>query len=330
MNIKIQLMRAARIAFCLSFSLPAYAAEDNIAHAYPSRTITIVTTAQVGGTTDIMARIIAEKLSASWEHPVIVDSKTGANGMIGTSAVAKSKGDGYTVLLGLSSVVQNVLLQSNPSYKLSDLKPVTKIAVHPFGYIVSSSAKANTLDSFIGTVKFNPQNYSYASWGIGSAGHLIGTELNRVAGLDLLHVPYHGEVAEFLGVMSGDVSSAFVSPGGLARNKSSTSFRMLAITGERRLRSLPDIPTFAEVGFPTLSAMSGWSGFFVPASTPQPIVDKLSKELSRIIHISEINQRIAGFGYEPVGGTSDEFSDFVERDLDRWKKIIQANSIEIR
>ena len=244
---------------------------------FPSRPIRIITPTAAGGNIDIMARALAEKLAAAWGQGVVVEPRPGANGMLAASAVAKAAPDGYTVLFSHSALVQNLLLQPNPPYKLAELTPVSMLALFPIAYGVNPSLGVGSLAELIALAKAKPRTLSFGSYGTGSGGHVIGAALNRAAGIDLTHVPYKGEVPAVTDMMSGQVSSAYGSVGYMARQLGTGKVRLLAVASQARLKNFPDLPTFAEAGFPALN-LPGWGGLFLPAERILPLVGSVTDE----------------------------------------------------
>ncbi len=291
---------------------------------YPDKPIKLVVPLPPGGNMDAMTRIIAERLSTSVGQPVIVENKPGATGAIGAAAVAQAKPDGTTVLFAISSIVQAVVLQKNPPYKLSELQPVVQLAQLPIGFGVATSMSVTTLAEFVKLARERPKT-AYASYGNGSAAHIIGETLAAAAKLDLLHVPYKGEAPAFNDLLGGHVASVFASVGGI--NQHTGKIRLLAVTGSRRLSRFPDAPTFDEAGFP-LNGLTGWAGVFVPAGTPQPIVDKLAAEIARILAMPDVQAKILDYGFEPAGRSAEPFAAFVDAQAKQWAAATKVAKIE--
>ena len=305
---------------------PSVQAQD--ASAYPNRAIRIVTPTAAGGNIDIMARALAEKLSAAWGQGVVVDPRPGANGMIAASTVAKSPADGYTILFSHSALVQNLLLQPNPPYKLADLTPVTMLALFPIAYGVNPALGVNSLAELIALAKAKPRTLSFGSYGTGSGAHVIGAALNRAAGIDLTHVPYKGEVPAVTDMMSGQVSSAYGSVGYMARQVVSGKVKLLVVASQARLKNFPDLPTFAEAGFPALN-LPGWGGLFLPVGTPAAIVARLNAETVKALGLPDVSEKINAMGFVTVGSSAEAFAASIKSEFDKWETAIRENQIKL-
>ena len=296
--------------------------------AFPVRPIKIVTPTAAGGNIDLLARALAEKLSAAWGQGVIVEPRPGANGMIAAAAVAKAAPDGYTVLFSHSALVQNLLLQPNPPYKLADLAPVSMLALFPIAYGVNTSLGVGSLAELIALARAKPKTLSFGSYGTGSGGHVIGAALNRAAGIDLTHVPYKGEVPAVTDMMAGQVSSAYGSVGYMARQFGSGKVKLLAVASLARLKNFPDVPTFGEAGFPALN-LPGWGGIFLPAGTPAQIVAKFNAEIVKVVRMADVAEKIDGMGFVPVGNSADAFGASIRSEFEKWETAIRENQIRL-
>lgn len=325
-------MQKARAAAQLALALAAFlvaggvAAQD--AAAFPVRPVRIITPTAAGGNIDILARALAEKLAAAWTQGVIVEPRPGANGMIAAAAVAKAPADGYSALFSHSALVQNLLLQPNPPYKLADLAPVSMLALFPIAYGVNTSLGVNTLADLIALARARPRTLSFGSYGTGSGAHVIGAALNRAAGIDLTHVPYKGEVPAVTDMLSGQVSSAYGSVGYMARQLGGGKLKLLAVASQARLKNFPDLPTFAEAGFPALN-LPGWGGIFLPAATPPEIVAKFNAEIVKAVRSADIAEKINAMGFVPVGNSADAFSASIKSEFEKWEAAIRDNQIRL-
>jgi tripartite-type tricarboxylate transporter receptor subunit TctC len=296
--------------------------------AFPSRTVRIVIPTAPGGNHDLLARIVAEKLGAAWGQQVIVESKAGANTMLATTAVARSPADGYTVLFTLSGFVQNLVLQANPPYKSSDLLPVSLVASYPIALAAHASLPANDVTEFVKLARAQPNTMSYGSYGVGSGGHIIGEGLNKAAGIRVSHVPYKGEAASFPDLVSGQLAVVYGSVGFYARQLGTAKVKLLAVASPQRLKTFPNVPTFAEAGYPDVN-LAGWGGMFLPAGTPPHIADKFVQEIRRITAMPDVQAKIFEMGFEPVGNTSAEFGQVITSDLQKWGAVARANNIKL-
>lgn len=296
--------------------------------AYPSRMIRIIIPTASGGALDALARIVAEKLTAAWGQQVIVESRAGANTVLATTAVPKSPPDGYTALFTISGFVQNLVLLPNPPYKASDFAPVSMVAVFPIALAANASLPANTLQEVVKLARDKPDTISYGSYGVGSSGHIIGEGLNKAAGIRLNHVPYKGEAASFPDLVSGQLGLAYGSVGFYANQVGAGKVKVIAVASPKRLKSFPNVPTFAEGGYPDVN-LAGWGGVLLPAGTPTAIVEKFSAELRRIATLPDVQARIATMGFEVAGSTREEFAQAIADDIQRWGAIVRANQIKL-
>ncbi len=315
---------AVAAALGLAGPLPQALAQD----AFPSKTVRIVIPTASGGTLDLLARVVAEKLQAAWGQQVIVESRAGANTMLATSAVAKSPPDGHTALFTISGFVQNLVLQANPPYKASDLTPISLVASFPIAMAANAALPASTLADVIKLAGQKPGSMTFGSYGMGSAAHIIGAGLNKAAGIDIAHVPYKGEAASFPDLASGQIQLAYGSVGFYGRQLSEGRVKLIVVASPQRLKEFPNVPTLAEAGYPDVN-LAGWGGMLLPAGTPQAIVDKWSDEVRKIVAMPDVVKKIHDWGYLPVGNTSAEFGRQIASDLERWGAVVKATGIKL-
>ncbi|WP_029309990.1 Bug family tripartite tricarboxylate transporter substrate binding protein [Cupriavidus metallidurans] len=311
-------------ALLLSVSINALAQPE----AFPTRPIRMIVPTAAGGNIDILARILAEHMSKAWGQQVVVDSKPGANSMLATTAVARSPADGYTVLMTLSGFVQNLVLQPNPPYKVNDLVPVSQVAWFPVALAANAKLPATDVASVVKLAKAQPDKLSFGSYGVGSGGHIIGEGLNNLAGIRIKHVGYKGESPAFTDLVGGNIELAYGSVGFYAHQLSGGKVRLIAVASPNRLKTFPNVPTFAEAGYPEIN-IPGWGGVFLPAKTPPAIVEKYTQEIRRIVALPEVQKKILEMGFEPTGTTSAQFSDLISSDIKRWGKIVRDNNIKL-
>lgn len=297
--------------------------------AYPSGPIRIVVPYPAGGATDVLARLIATEMQQSWSNPVIVDNKPGASGNIGGTFVAKAPADGHTVLMGITAIIQlPALVPKMPFDPLKDLIPITEVARSNSFLVVPTDSIASNLRQWVAITKTNPRRYSYGSFGNGTSSHIQGELLKLQTGADITHVPYKGSAPLITDLLGGQLASAFVDSASLAPHLKGGRVRVLASTGPRRSRLLPDVPTFQELGFKDFEPL-GWFGMFMPAGTPRPIVDKFSGEAARILKTPAATARVEGLGLGPVGNTPAEFASTVKNDAALYARIIKAANIRM-
>jgi tripartite-type tricarboxylate transporter receptor subunit TctC len=297
--------------------------------AYPSGAIRIVVPYPAGGATDVLARLVAQDLQQSWSNPVIVDNKPGASGNIGGAFVAKAPADGHTVLMGITALIQlPALLPRMPFDPLKDLVPITEVARSNSFLVVPSDSLASSLRQWVALTKTSPRRYSYGSFGNGTSSHIQGELLKLQTGADITHVPYKGSAPLITDLLGGQLASAFVDAASLAPHLKSGRVRVLASTGPRRSRLLPEVPTFVELGFKDFEPL-GWFGMFMPAGTPRSVVDKFSTEAARILKQPAATARVEGLGLTPVGNRPEEFARTVRNDAALYARIIKAANIRM-
>jgi len=313
---------AAALALCAGGSALAQDAP------FPTKPVRIIIPTAPGGNLDVLARIVAAKLNDLWGQPVIVESRPGANTILATSYVAKSPADGYTALFTISGFVQNLVLQPNPQYKMSDLAPVSIVASFPIALAANAQLPADDLAGVIRLAKAAPEKYSFASYGVGSGGHIIGEGLNRAAGVRIKHVAYKGEAASFPDLVSGNIGLSYGSTGFYANQIGTGKVKIIAVASASRLPTFPNVPTFAEAGYPDIN-LPGWGAMFVPAGTPAAVVDKYVAAVRQIVQMPDVKEKILQFGFVPVGNTNTEFAHFLQEDLQRWTKIVRENDIRL-
>jgi len=324
----MNLFRRTCLTAALAAGLAATAGPVLAQDAYPSRPIRIVIPTPAGGGLDGTVRAIAEKLQGAWKQPVVVESRAGGNGAIAYSAVANAPADGYTVVVSLSSLVQTPLLTKTPTYKVDDLVPVSLVAMLPNGFAVGKDVPAANLEQFVQWARQQPKGVTYGSSGAGSSGNIMGGTLAKLAGLDMLHVPFKGEAPVIQALLGGEIQGAMAAPGSLAVHAKTGSIKLLAVALPNRLRDYPEVPTFGELGYPAVN-LSGWAMALVPKGTPQPIVDKLAAEITRIVQLPDVSARIHGYGFQPEGGTPAAARAFVAEETKRWGAAIKAANIQV-
>ena len=315
-------------------TLPALALLGLSAHApsalaeeFPSRPIRIVVPYPAGGGTDAMARLAAERLQASLKQPVLVDNKPGAGSVIGSDFVAKSRGDGYTLLLNIPAVVQAPLLQANvPFDALRDFVPVTTFVSAPVWFAVNTSrVKATDFAAFKDEAKKAQAGagLAYGSWGPGTTNHLYGELLLKAMGLQAVHVPYKGSAPGTMALANGEIAFMMADYITLRPHAEAGRIRILASTGARRHRLTPDVPTLAELGYAGFESV-GWAGFFAPKGTPADTVAKLEQAIVAVTREPQVIEKMANLGFEPGGKPQAEFAREVQGDAERWRRTIQA------
>jgi tripartite-type tricarboxylate transporter receptor subunit TctC len=319
-----RVLAAAAAVFLFSMQVQAQDAD-----AYPSRPIKIVVPYAAGGITDTVARLIATKLTEAWKQPVIVENRLGAGGLIGNEAVAKAPGDGYTVLVGITQIIQAPSLYKKLNYDVfTELTPLSLLTYSYNLFVLPAASPATTLKDYVALVKANPGKYNFGSFGAATSAHLHGELLNSVAGLDLAHTPYKGAAPLLNDILGNHVSSGFVDLATAHPQLASGKIKVLAITGPRRSRLLPQVATFGEQGYPGFEPV-GWTGAFVPASTPKPIAAKLAAEIGRIMHLPDVLAKLDVIGAEAVGNSPEEFATVIRTDFPKWAKMIKDARVSL-
>jgi len=312
------------IAALCAVGAPAFAQDK-----WPSKPIKYIVPFPPGGTTDILARLIGQKLSTALGQPVLVENKAGAGGNIGSDFVAKSAPDGYTILGGtISSHAINVSMYKEMPYDpVKDFVPITLIGTNANVLIVAPSNPAKTAQELIAQAKAKPGSMSFASAGNGTSQHLSGELFKAMAGLDMVHIPYKGSAPAIQDVMAGQVPMMFDTTVVAAPHIKSGSVRALAVTSTKRVKGMETIPPLSEAGVPGYQIVS-WQGIFAPAGTPKDIVVRLNAELVKIIAMPDIRERLDSLGVDPVANTSEEFSAFQKAEIAKWAKVIKDANIK--
>ena len=292
---------------------------------YPTRPVKIVVAFTAGGTTDIMARILAQGLSDRLKQPFVIENKPGAGGNLGTEIVCRAPADGYT--LSINSVgpisVNPTLYKSLACNPLAELVPVAHISEVPNVLVVHPSLKVSTLDAFIAYAKARPGELNYASTGIGTSSHLSSYMLASRGGFTATHIPYKGAEA-LKDLLTGRVQFMFATIPSVIAHIRAGNLVALGVSSLKRSRSLPEVPTIAESGFPGFEAGS-WFGIFVPKGTPAAVIATLNKASNEIIAERAIESRMIDEGADPAGGSPERFAEFVRREYEKWRKVVQES-----
>jgi len=315
------------LALTLMVAAIPVAAQDR----YPNRPIKYIVPFPPGGTTDVLARILGQKLSAALGQPVVIENKPGAGGNIGSDVVAKSAPDGYTILGGtISSHSINVSLYPNMPYDpIRDFQPITLIGTNANVLIVNPANPARSVPELIAQARAKPGSVNFASAGNGTSQHLSGELFKAMAGLDIVHVPYKGSAPAIQDVMGGQVPMMFDTMVVAAPQIKAGTVRALGVTSTRRVKGFDDIPTVSESGVPGYNVVS-WQGIFAPAGTPREIVQRLNAELVKIINLPEVRERLESLGMEPAGTSPEEFAAFQKAEVAKWAKVIKDGNIRIQ
>ena len=318
---KISALKMAVTACALS-AVSAFAAE------FPNQPIHILVGFSPGGSNDLVARLIAPELAKELGQQVVIENKPGANGNIAADALLKAEPDGHTLLVcttGFMSV-QPFLYPSLRVKPATDILPVTLIGMTPYLALVNAKVPVNSMQELIDYAKKNPGKLSFASSGVGAAGHLVGESLQHLANVQMLHIPYKGTGQALADLVSGEVQVIFDQPISSYQYVQSGQLRALAAVNPKRLVAFPDIPSVAEVSLPQLDLVP-WTGLCASKGTPQQVIDKVQQAVSKVLAKPDINKRLTGDGVEVVGNTSAEFATFLQQDRERWRRAVESAGI---
>jgi tripartite-type tricarboxylate transporter receptor subunit TctC len=314
-------LRNALLA-CLLLLLPSVAG----AESWPSKPIHIIVSSGAGGTADILARMIGEKLVPALGQPVIIENRPGAGGHLGAGVVARAQPDGYTLLMSGSPThsVGPHLFKRLSYDPMRDVPPVAMVAVAPNLLVTRSSFSAKSLAELVALAREKPGQLTYSSAGNGTSGHLAAELLKHMARIDMRHVPYKSGPEAVTGVLSGDVDFIFFTVPSVLPQVEAGKLRALAITSAARSQLVPDVPTVAEAGYPGFEAL-GWYALFAPRDIPQPVVAKLSGELEKIVRLPEIHDKMVQLGAEPRYMGPEELTGFVAVESQKWGQLIRES-----
>lgn len=296
---------------------------------YPDKPIRLIVPVAPGGGTDFIARLLGQKLNEAWGEPVIVDNRPGAAGNLGVEIAAKAVPDGYTLVIPITSFPINPSLYAKlPFDTVRDFAPITLVASAPLLLVVNPKLQANSVKELIALAKAKPGALNFANSGSGTTAHLAGEMFKRMAGVDIVSVPYKGGGPAVIDLLAGNVQMYFSTiPAALTQVKAGR-LRALAVTGGKRMSEISDIPTVSESGLPGFEVVA-WFGMFAPARTPQPVVRKLNTELVRILNTSEVREKMAGHGLIPGGNTPEQLGSFLKAEIAKWSRVIKDADIRI-
>jgi tripartite-type tricarboxylate transporter receptor subunit TctC len=301
-----------------------------LAQDYPSKPIKLIVPFAPGGVTDNSARVVAEALGARLGQPVVVENRAGASGNIGTSQVAQSPPDGYTLVLGFDgTMVINLHVFANlPFNTLRDFAPVTKLGDAALLLVSHPSLPVKNLAELLAYARTHPAPLPYGTSGTGGTPHLAGELLKQRTGIALEHIPYKGGGQAMTDVLGGQIPLVFTAIASAQQHVKSGKVIALGVPSLKRSAALPDVPTFVESGIPDFEATS-WVGVFAPAKTPRAIVDKLQREIALALQDPKVRERYAVLGIEPVGNTPEQFTAQIKSDLARWGEVVKAANIKV-
>ena len=317
--------RSTSLAALLLTSVFA-ASSPAAAQDYPKKQIELVVPFVAGGTTDNVARLIAQRFSESWGQTVIVNNRPGGGSTIGHAVVAKAPPDGHTLLVTTISFAITAVMQKLPFDPIKDFAPISEFASLPLILVVHPSLPATSLKEFIAMAKSKAGGWDYASSGVGTSPHLAAEMFKSMAGVDLVHVPYKGNAEAMNAFLGGHIKIYFALVPAVLQHIKAGSLRPIAVTTEQRLPYLPDVPTIAESGFPGYE-ISSWQGVFAPGGTPRDVVGKINGEVVRLLSVPEVRARISLEGADPVGSSPDAFAERVKSEIAKWTKVARSAGI---
>ncbi len=296
--------------------------------AYPSKPIRFILPFPPGGGTDILGRIIAERMAADLGQPVVIENRGGAGGNVGAESAAHSPPDGYTIVLVAPSLAISPSLYAKLNYDpVKDFAPVSLVGSVPNVMVINPQVPARNLAEFIALAKSKPGGMNFGSGGPGTSNHLAGELFNIEAGVKLVHVPYKGVNLAMNDVVGGQVQMVVIGIPAALPFIQSGRLRALAVVAPKRLAQLPDVPTAAQAGLPDYDVTT-WYGVLAPAGTPKPIIARLNAELDRVMHAPDLQARFAATGTEPRTTTPEEFGAFIRQEMDRWGKVVRQAGLK--
>jgi tripartite-type tricarboxylate transporter receptor subunit TctC len=307
----------------------AMAGGGAMAQAWPTKPISLIVPFPAGGTTDVLARALADKLSQSLGQTVIVESKPGAGATLGADYVAKSRPDGYTLLVGaVHHTIASSVYKKLPYDFQKDLAPITEIALVPNVLVVNAATPAKNVAELIAMLKAQPGKYNYGSNGNGTAQHLIGTQFENLTGTDIAHIPYKGSGPLATDLLGGQITMSFDTVTPVLQHVRSGKLRALAVTTARRSSALPDVPTLDEAGLKGFD-IGTWFGVLAPAATPKDIVARLNTEMVKVIRSPEFRKRMEEIGAEPIGNTSEQMAQQIKVETEKFARLVKEAKVTI-
>lgn len=300
-----------------------------MAQAWPSKPISLIVPFPAGGTTDVLARALAEKLTLSLGQTVIVESKPGAGATLGADYVAKSKPDGYTLLVGaVHHTIASSVYKKLPYDFQKDLVPITEIALVPNVLVINASNPAKNVAELVAQLKAKPGAFNYGSNGNGTAQHLIGTQFENLTGTDLVHIPYKGSGPLATDLLGGQVTMSFDTVTPVLQHIKAGKLRALAVTTAKRSSALPDVPTLEEAGLKGFN-IGTWFGVLAPAATPKDILTRLNTEMVKVIQSPDFRKRMSEIGAEPIGNSAEQMAAQIKSETEKFAKLVKDAKVVI-
>ena len=321
-------LRVPAFALAIMLALAAVLPGPAQAQAFPAKPVRLVVPFPPGGATDIIGRLLGQKLQELWGQPVVIEYKPGGSTVVGTDFVAKSPPDGYTMGIVITAHVINPSMRADLPYNtIRDLAGVSMVAVSHIALVATPGLEANTVPELVALAKRNPGKLTYATPGTGTAMHLAGELLKSLAAIDIVHVPYKGGAPASVDVMSGRVALQIDPMYASMANVKAGKLKLLAIASPQRAPTVPEVPTIAET-FPGFSVMS-ITGVVVPGATPRDIVSKASIDINRALGAADLVERMGQHGMEPSGTTPAQFDAFIRTEIEKWSKVVKASGAKL-
>ena len=281
-----------------------------------------------GSGPDQVVRLLGDRLAKAWGVPAIVENRPGATGTIGADYVVRSAPDGYTALFAFTSIIQAAALMPKAPFDFQkDLAPVSLVSYAPIVIAVRTDSPSRDLAQYLASARDPGKPVSYGVLGTGSSAHILAETLRRAAKANFTHVPYKGEAAALADLLGGQIQTAWAGAGAAKQFVVNGRLRALAVAAPNRSKALPDVPTFAELGYPDVATVS-WFAVLLPAATPRPIVQKLSSDVNRVLAQSDVAERLSASGIEPAGTTPERFAEVLQVDIPKWQKMIREAGIK--
>jgi tripartite-type tricarboxylate transporter receptor subunit TctC len=301
-----------------------------LAQPYPSKPVRLVVPFAPGGTTDVLARLLGQKLSEGLGQQFLVDNRPGAGGNIGTELAAKAPADGYTLVMSFDGTmaINPSVYRKLPFDAQKDLAPVASVAQVPLLIVVHPGVAAANVAEFVALAKANPKRVNYSSAGHGSTGHLTGELFAARAGIEMVHVSYKGGGQAVQDLLGGQIQMVVTALPTVEGHLKGGKLRALAFTSAKRVPGAPSVPTLAESGYAGFDVLS-WYGILAPAGTPREVVGRLNTEINAVLRAPDVRERLAGLGAEPTGGTPEQFAETIRADTARWAKVVADAAIRI-
>jgi tripartite-type tricarboxylate transporter receptor subunit TctC len=315
----------AALATTTAFIVAGHAGAQN----FPQKPVRTVIGYTPGGTTDVVARIIGQKLTELWGQSVIVDSRPGAAGNIGAENVARSPADGYSLLLGQNAIAVSPAMYTKMAYDVQrDLVTVTTASITPHVIVLHPSVPVRNVKELIALARSKPNELLMASTGYGNSDHMVAELFNTMAGIKMVHIPYKGGALALKDVVGGQVAVYFAGLASSIQMIKAGRVNAIAVTSKTRAKAAPEIPTIAESGLPGYEAVL-WQGYFAPVGTPRDIVNKLSADINRVLVMPDTVERLAAAGTDPFPGSPDQFAAFLKSEIEKWGKVVKSIGLKL-